>query len=129
MEKTVTTAQRLNAWFLSGDTGASSICIAQHLTGAGCSGDYPMDAEDVGRCIRLLKFVPEFRSRLPEMAKVNRYWAVLIPRWREIEAGQSNYKKCSTLIRSLTRPVEKDDPSLIRLNDNCSIRFGGKSSA
>jgi hypothetical protein len=123
------TAAKLNKWLLSGDTGSSSKCIAQHLTGAECSGDYPMDADDMGRCVGLLKAVPEFRARLPEMAKVNRYWAALIPRWSEIEGCQPDYKKCSSMIRSLTRPIEKDDPSVIRLNDNCSISFGGKRPA
>lgn len=121
-----TTAERLNAWLLSSKVGSSSKCIAQHLTDNECSGDYPMDAEDLGRCIGLLDAVPEFRARLPEMAKVNCYWAALIPRWSELERCQSDYRKCSDLIRSLTRPVEKDDPSVVRLNDGCSIRFGGR---
>jgi hypothetical protein len=123
------TAKILAKWFMSGDVGSSSTCIAQHLSGEECNGDYPMDAEDLGRCIGLLNAIPELRVRLPEMAKVNRYWAVLIPRWSEIEDCQQDYRKCTSLIRSLTGPVAKGDPSVIRLSDDCSIRFGGKRPA
>lgn len=128
-DHSITTAEKLNAWLLSGDVGASSECIAQHLTGMECNGNYPMDAGDMGRCVGLLKAVPEFRSRLTEMKNVNRYWAALIPRWDDIERCHSDYKKCTALIRELTRPIEKNDPLVIRLNDTCSIRFGGKMPA
>jgi hypothetical protein len=126
MESVSDTEKQLAKWFMSGEVGASSTAIAQPLSGEECDGDYPMDAGDLGRCIGLLDAVPEFRARLAEMAKVNRYWAALVPRWSELERCQSDYRKCSDLIRSLTRPVEKDDPSVVRLNEGCSIRFGGR---
>lgn len=60
-------------WALSGDTGISSEAIAKHMTGTGVVGRFgmqpPSDADDRGRCIRLLELIPEWIKRLPEMTK------------------------------------------------------------
>lgn len=58
-------------WALSGDTGVSSEALARHML------DYPQnrltlppsDADDRGRCIRLLELIPEWIRRLPELAQ------------------------------------------------------------
>lgn len=59
-------------WALSGDTGISSETLARHMTGIGNTGfraGPPSDADDRGRCIRLLELIPEWIPRLPELAK------------------------------------------------------------
>lgn len=62
--------QRALYWALSGDTGISSSAIAQHMTGSGKRQmQPPSDADDRGRCIRLLEIIPEWIDRLPEMVK------------------------------------------------------------
>lgn len=114
---------RLLDWFNSGKTGASSKCIAFHLTGRDSSGDYPHDASDFGRCVGLLNAVPELRVDLPKMASLNRYWAALVEQWDEIEA-LSDYRAQTQAIRKVLRPIEDADPNLFRL-DACTIRFGG----
>lgn len=59
-------------WALAGDTGVSSEAIARHMTG-GEGGKFgmmpPSDADDRGRCIRLLELIPEWLPRLKEMAQ------------------------------------------------------------
>lgn len=62
--------QRALFWALSGDTGISSEALAQHMTGGGSRRmSPPSDADDRGRCIRLLEIIPEWIARLPEMVK------------------------------------------------------------
>lgn len=62
--------QRALFWALSGDTGISSEAIAKHMTGnAPVRMMPPSDADDRGRCIRLLELIPEWITRLPEMVK------------------------------------------------------------
>lgn len=58
-------------WALSGDTGNSSRTIAGHMTGNPTESHMmpPSDADDRGRCIRLLELIPEWIARLPEMVK------------------------------------------------------------
>jgi hypothetical protein len=122
---TQTTQAQLANWFMNGEVGASSKCIAKHLSGQEYrEWDYPRDSSDLGRCIKLLDAVPEFRSRISEMASAGKYWAALVPHWGELEACQSDHMKCGALINKLTRPIEKDDKNVVRIDDGCSIRFG-----
>lgn len=68
-----TAVQRALFWALSGDTGASSEAIAAHMTynpiNARFGFQAPSDADDRGRCIRLLELIPEWIPRLKEMVK------------------------------------------------------------
>lgn len=82
------TKDLLIKWLLSGDTGVSSEAIAAHMTGNDVArrwGDHPRDNGDFGRCYRLLKTVPEFRSRIGEMAGRSEQLAVLVAHWDELE--------------------------------------------
>lgn len=59
---------RVLFWALSSDTGISSEAIAKHMTNSGKNRMMPpSDADDRGRCIRLLELVPEWIPRLKEM--------------------------------------------------------------
>ncbi|MES2224978.1 MAG: hypothetical protein V4478_03250 [Patescibacteria group bacterium] len=62
-------------WLLSDDTGTSSKALCRHMLGI--KGDHcaPSDQGDRGRCIRLLKMVPQWFDRLNEMS--------MYPDWRE----------------------------------------------
>ena len=64
---------RALAWALSDDTGISSKTICRYMSGKhGTTGAHsapPSDADDRGRCIRLLELIPEWIPRLPELAK------------------------------------------------------------
>ena len=67
-------ATRLYEWRNGADTGLSSETIAAVMSGAvsppGRFGwEYPADAADLGRCLRLLRLIPEWRVRIGEMAK------------------------------------------------------------
>ncbi len=60
-------------WFASDNTGASSRCMAFHLTGRKSDGSYPHDGGDFARCVALLERVPELRAKIGEMANLNSY--------------------------------------------------------
>ena len=112
--------QAIAKWALSARVGLSSRCLALTLMGEKSDGDWPRDGGAFGRCEALLEAVPEFRDRLPEMAKVNAYWAAIAPRWQEIRKASDKYE----LIKSITRPIEQNDKFVVRLSDTTSIRFG-----
>ena len=61
---------KIIVWALGDDTGMSSKAICRFMLGI--KGDYsaPSDADDRGRCIRLLNLVPEWWDRLDEMAEI-----------------------------------------------------------
>lgn len=77
-------------WAVGPDTGLSSLVLCAVTMGVKPDeendGFCPRDSGDLGRCIRFLRAVPEARRRLRRMAKVSRYWAVLVDRWAELEA-------------------------------------------
>ncbi|MBY0561502.1 hypothetical protein [Hyphomicrobium sp.] len=77
--------KRAMKWLISRDTGASSEAIMQHMIGGVSSGAFPLDPSDLGRCLRLLKRVPEWRPRIGEMKKYGRIWKALVERWDDLE--------------------------------------------
>jgi hypothetical protein len=59
-------------WATGDDTGLSSTALCRFMLGLPSIRNYPppSDADDRGRCIRLLNLVPEWWDRLDEMAKL-----------------------------------------------------------
>lgn len=78
-------ATRANEWVVSRDTGASSLAIWSHMMGCIPSHrSYPSDPSDLGRCLRLLEKVPEWKPRISEMAKYSPGWAGLVMQWEAL---------------------------------------------
>jgi hypothetical protein len=77
-------------WLLSCDCGTSSLTIYSVLARAdvlrGSTPSPPHDADDFGRCHRLLKRFPEWRQRLIEVASVYPSWLKPVARWDELAA-------------------------------------------
>ncbi|MCK9371020.1 hypothetical protein M0R04_14005 [Candidatus Dojkabacteria bacterium] len=70
MEKQVYSEKgmKLINWLVGDDTGASSVSILIHMTGSkSMKNTPPSDKWDRGRCVRLLKIMPEWIDRLDEM--------------------------------------------------------------
>jgi hypothetical protein len=76
-----------DAWICGCDTGISSRTIFAVMRGTEPdSADVPHDADDFGRCYRLLKAVPAWRPRLGEVAAKYPKWAGLVEHWDELTA-------------------------------------------
>ena len=80
-------------WALRGEHGLSSAAILLKLTGYRheCLGgrrgwSHPYDADDLRRCMLLLRMAPELRDRIGEMRECSKEWAALAGAWRELEA-------------------------------------------
>lgn len=77
------------AWLRNGDTGVSSETIFSVMTGHPVRDyGYPYDPADFGRCYRLLKVMPSWRARLPEVASrfPESAWPQLVAHWDELTA-------------------------------------------
>jgi hypothetical protein len=72
---------RASGWLAGEDTGASSQAIAAHMLGLPSDGAYPHDPADLGRCLRLLRLVPEWETRIQEMARYGKAWELLLAQW------------------------------------------------
>ncbi len=73
-------------WVTGGDTGVSSLTIWAVMMGVKPEhGSYPYDPSDFGRCYRLLKLMPEWRSRLREVVMDYPEWRDLVHNWDELE--------------------------------------------
>jgi hypothetical protein len=53
---------------------------------------YPLDPDDLNRCLLLLKAAPQVRAAFPKIAALCPEWAALIQHWDEIE--QSFLAEC-----------------------------------
>jgi hypothetical protein len=84
----MTTNAKVFEWLMGQDTGQSSKAIVAFMNGVRDPKllPYPQDPDDLGRCIRLLNLVPEYRQRLPEMKEASPQWAKLIEKWDVLEA-------------------------------------------
>lgn len=68
-----TIERRAIEWALGSDTGTSSNTLCAFMLGVK-RDDYsmpPFDKHDRGRCIRLLRLIPEWLPRLPDLAEAN----------------------------------------------------------
>lgn len=75
------------AWLHNGDTGISSETIWSVMTGRQVKRTgVPQDPADFGRCYRLLKVMPSWRSRMSEVATAYPGWAPLVAVWDELTA-------------------------------------------
>lgn len=85
------TLDRAHAWIVSRDTGASSKTLWARMMGARRDDpSHPWDPDDLGRCLRLLELIPEWKPRIREMAGVSLGWAALVLRWDEIAQSMAD---------------------------------------
>jgi hypothetical protein len=124
------TATRANAWIAGRDTGASSKALWAVMMGVKSDGSYPSDGGDLGRCLRLLEAVPEWKPRLKEMAAVNGYWAALVAHWDELAAlhakddERGRHDAVYARMKQILDPIEAKDPRIFKMGNGASIRFG-----
>lgn len=74
----------LMAWLASDDVGMSSKYMAWVLSGKAFpqpENYYPRDPDDLGRCIRLVRAVPDLAERVPMMAQHGKEWATVATNW------------------------------------------------
>ncbi len=85
-------------WWMGLDVGESSTVIYSALSNTPdllsvfhnrYNDAVPQDADDFGRCVRLLEAMPEWKARLPEVAAAwpKTKWPQIIARWDEIAAA------------------------------------------
>lgn len=91
----------LAKWLASDDTGMSSKFMAAVLGGIGGKYAHPWDADDFGRCVRLLDAVPEFRERIAMMRAHGKQWSNLLDRWEQAENAYRNkdHTACGNIVR------------------------------
>lgn len=110
-------------WIVGRHVGLSSKAIWAHMMGAGepeYGWSHPHDPDDLSRCLRLLRFVPEWQARLPEMGTRSPSWKALASRWSEVESSMEDEvgwdwskgrsaKRTYDLMRSILDSVEKSE--------------------
>ena len=79
-------------WIIEGEVGTSSKTIWAVMMGVvkgkkECNWEYdtPKDPDDFKRCWKLINAVPEWRSRLQEVADVFPKWIPFIREWDKLE--------------------------------------------
>lgn len=72
------------SWTHGRDTGLSSQAILAHMSTGTSNGNYPLDASDLGRCLRLLEIFPEWKNQIEEMSAYGPTWANLSRTWKTL---------------------------------------------
>lgn len=132
-------SKRMTKWLMGSDTGVSSKAILAFMVlvpnGTVYADTYPYDPADLGRCLRLLDLIPEWKPHVAGMASnCGPYWKALVERWDELsvslaaEVGEGWPKgsapKTYALMRSILDPIEDADPCVVRLGKNMKMRTG-----
>lgn len=121
-DTTLIDAAAVTAWRISGTTGASASALVDQILTETSDGSYPRDADDFGRCERAMDMIPGLRARLPLMAGVNAYWALLVAEWDSIRSAPDR----DVAIKAIIRPIETADPGVMRISDTMTMRIGGQ---
>lgn len=126
-----TIEQRAGEWLAGTDIGASSKAIWTHMRGGSGPAfaiNYPRDVADLGRCIRLLDRVPEWRPRMAEMERHGPYWQAIAARWIDLEGAYRRDMRegaeADAMIRSIVDPIEARDESVVRISKIAIMRTG-----
>ena len=88
---------------------ASSLYLASVLGGFVKQYAHPHDADDFGRCMRLLEAVPEFDLPLVEMRGKSPQWDALLDSWGAIRdrIAAEDFKTANEYIREALADAEK----------------------
>lgn len=105
------TERQIIIWGLFGETGASSKAIVSQILFGHCPpGDFPRDAYDFNRCVKLLEAVPELRERLSEMSPVSKQWDAIVKNWDWIVSAYSPddeyFSRVTKRIQSVLRAAQ-----------------------
>lgn len=82
---------RMIIWIRHCNRGISSEVIFETLSGNLLLDDdwgysTPQDAGDFKRCYELLQLIPEWRTRLNEVAEKHPHWKLIVEHWGELES-------------------------------------------
>ena len=85
-------------WLNNGQTGSSSETMWNCLMGnKDFSISFPYDPSDFNRCYGLLEMVPEWKSRLSEVAVLSPEWKGIIENWDKLVAYLKDQKNTGNL--------------------------------
>lgn len=118
--------KRALTWAIGRDTGASSKAILAVMTGNNPDSrySYPSDGSDLGRCLRLLDLIPEWKPRMHEMRAICPQWAALVDHWDELAAMHAaNHPRLYDRMKAILRPIEDKDSNIISFGGGAII-FG-----
>jgi hypothetical protein len=109
-------------WVATGRVGQSSKAMAMTACGLPSEGDYPLDPDDLNRCLKMLIAVPEVREHFDKIAALGVVWGRIISRWDEIESSfldECGLDWCKARSASKTYALMKEvigeEPGRIRL--------------
>lgn len=98
MTTTVEVEPKYDKWLRSHDTGMSSKTMFSAITGIPTGErEHPHDIADVGRCVRMLRFLPELRSKIHMVSDKYPEWIPFIDCWKELERGYDECMKFEAL--------------------------------
>lgn len=92
----------LSAWLACDDVGMSARYMASVISGEFYSEPaWPHDADDFGRCVRMLDAIPAMRSGMQKMRICSPQWSRLISFWDDAEKAYraEDFKRCSDLVK------------------------------
>ncbi|NTF18131.1 hypothetical protein G6L37_06910 [Agrobacterium rubi] len=100
---------RARRWIATG-SGLGTTTLWAHMMGVkDFFVDHPHDRNDLVHVLGLLKAVPEWEERVPEMADLTPVWAAIVVHWRDLKTDPSGM---SLIVK---RPTRDEDRMTARL--------------
>ncbi len=138
--------RRIAEWLANGDVGSSSKAMMLYLSSGVVAGgswgpSTPSDCGDLLRCLRLLDKIPEWKSRVGDMANAGGEWPTYVKHWAEMETtflsevggalpdpNAYGWKAPRTYelmkrVQEEARKAANTASQYVRFGDNCEIRF------
>ena len=80
-------SEKILDWYVSGEKGISSKCMAATALGKKAEHGYPHDPADLNRCIKLVDAAPEVKDAFPAIAALSPQWAAIIANWDDLRTS------------------------------------------
>lgn len=96
--------KRALQWLFSEETGLSSKNICGYMLSITVRQSVPWDIGDLGRCIRLLEKIPEWKQRMQQLGNAYPRWQPYADSWDELtRTYYQDRKRCADLLDVLSQ--------------------------
>jgi hypothetical protein len=86
-------------------------------------GPYPHDADDFGRCYRLLLIFPDWKKRINEMSCLGKIWKRIAAHWEELEGlyEKNKHKELYKRLQELQPDEDEENCNKITIGNGISV--------
>jgi len=111
MKNTEDVIRRASEWASCGERGISSEAIWAVMMGVPADkidASTPADAGDFNRCATLIEIIPEWKTRLPEVAALFPIWTGIVEHWDDLYKALLNLRSARAIMKTRRWKIQND---------------------